>query len=687
MAIDYNKFIPSRTTYAPVKSKLRIDYSKFVKTPTQPMQTKRAYFPEHLGGGSYTYNITKPNEIIKTPAQYGIIPLKPGEEGHHIQPVSLGGLSEIYNFKALGKEDHAKITKVGEDALNNYNAGKIGLAEARLAIQSKLQEILLEKEGVKQGIKANIWEGIKETFAHPIKSIKKAIEINPQTKQAVKDLAESTKVKSPTKPIIKDTIIDYTKVIHESWDNAVDKISEAAIVDKNAPKSKKQGKTLEAWTAIAGLAFSPITAAFEASKNLPIIGSIASIINLPLAMTGDAMTNLSNIGLETLVINEKMKPETAENLRQGINEVATLAGQIVVAGKLFKKAGRVKAKEDLTKKYGAKDAETILKTAETRAKLEIEIKPTEKPKVDYNKFIPKKEETTPLQEGGFKTRTQDGVKSVEGKKVNIADGLETFIHKDNNGNWVVSETTSGKSLNEHGGFPTEKAAIEDAKSAVDYYGLDKLKKSVSENALSQPQGITPKKPIEYKPIEERLRTEPVGDKTAGIAKSIEAKAIERGLTREGYGDLAEFQSTTIKDQARAATEMVKTDFNRTRAVVRGEEPLPTGVRGISVIKAMEEVIKKTKDISEAGELARELANSPLATEVSKSAQELSLTRGRTPDSATMKLQEVKKAREAKAKKDLSKKKDIKKDIEKETQKTNLTKEDLSWDKFLSEIEC
>ena len=184
------------------------------------------------------------------------------------------------------------------------------------------------------------------------------------------------------------------------------------------------------------------------------------------------------------------------------------------------------------------------------------------------------------------------------------------------------------------------------------------------------------------PIEEPS-VRPTGTATAGIAKSIETKAIEQGLIEGGFDSLASFERTTLKDQAKIASEVIKKDINNARAMVRGEVPLPTGLNGISLVKAMETVIKKTKD----GDLAYELPNSPLVEQVSLAAQELSLTRGRTQDSATAKIAQVKKAREKKASKAVEKKKDIKKDIKKETEKVNLDGKDLKWDKFLDSISC
>ena len=61
---------------------------------------------------------------------------------------------------------------------------------------------------------------------------------------------------------------------------------------------------------------------------------------------------------------------------------------------------------------------------------------------------------------------------------------------------------------------------------------------------------------------------------------------------------------------------------------------------------------------------------------------------REKDSATMKLQEIKKAREqiAETRKTTALRKTAK-SIKAEVNKVNLPKEDLEWDKFLEDIKC
>lgn len=174
-----------------------------------------------------------------------------------------------------------------------------------------------------------------------------------------------------------------------------------------------------------------------------------------------------------------------------------------------------------------------------------------------------------------------------------------------------------------------------------------------------------------------------GDSVSKIASSIEAKAVEQKLT-QGFEGVAGYDKITIKDQSERATDLITSNLDQARAIIRGEQALPDGLNGVALITAMEEHIKLNPN----AEMAYELANSNLVSETSVAGQTLRLAAERTPDSATAKLQEIKKAREAKAEKQISKEvQKTAKSIKTETQKVHLTKEELSWDKFLAEIQC
>lgn len=169
-----------------------------------------------------------------------------------------------------------------------------------------------------------------------------------------------------------------------------------------------------------------------------------------------------------------------------------------------------------------------------------------------------------------------------------------------------------------------------------------------------------------------------------IGQSIEAKAVEAKLTN-GFAGTAGYDKITIADQAEKATNLVNGDIDAARAVIRGDKPLPDGLRGTALITAMEDYIKKNPD----ADMAYELANSPLVSATSEAAQELRLAAERTPDSATAKLQELRQAQEKQAggKKQIAARKAAVKEALPEANKVLLPKEELSWDRFLEAIKC
>ena len=150
--------------------------------------------------------------------------------------------------------------------------------------------------------------------------------------------------------------------------------------------------------------------------------------------------------------------------------------------------------------------------------------------------------------------------------------------------------------------------------------------------------------------------EPVAEagkgKVSKIAESINAKAIEQGLTK-GFGQLAEFTPMVIKEQAQISTDLINNNIDEARQMVRGEKALPDRLNGVSLIKAMEEVVKKTGD----GELALELANSPLVSETSVAGQTLRAAAERDQESAVIAIEELKKVREKAKGFDIKKAKD------------------------------
>lgn len=175
----------------------------------------------------------------------------------------------------------------------------------------------------------------------------------------------------------------------------------------------------------------------------------------------------------------------------------------------------------------------------------------------------------------------------------------------------------------------------------------------------------------------------VNGKASKVGKSIEAKSIEQGLAAT-FPDTAQYDPITIKEQAQKAADLINTDFERAERIVLGQERLPDGLLGGTIIKAMEDYAMKNNDV----ELALAIAKSPLTAETSIHAQEMRMLAERNPDSAVANIQKLERIkREARAKKGGSVEKvvqDIRKEINR-TKPERIRKE--TWGDFITSITC
>lgn len=208
-----------------------------------------------------------------------------------------------------------------------------------------------------------------------------------------------------------------------------------------------------------------------------------------------------------------------------------------------------------------------------------------------------------------------------------------------------------------------------------------LPKAVKPSVVARPTAPVPV--TETIPQTARLAPKVEGNATSKVGKSIETGAIEKKLT-EGFGGTAGYDKIVVKEQAKNVADLVNKDINAARAMVRGEVPLPENIRGASLITGMEDYAVKNGDAS----ILRELAQSPLASETSRSAQELRLLAERSPDSPVTAMTDIAKAREAMISKrygNLEKAKEkVSVQIKKEIAKAR-TKE--TWESFITSIQC
>lgn len=125
--------------------------------------------------------------------------------------------------------------------------------------------------------------------------------------------------------------------------------------------------------------------------------------------------------------------------------------------------------------------------------------------------ITKTLQPTVKSNGKYPTIHEGGeIKMVEGEPVKIVDGVETFLHKDENGNWVVSEATTGRDIS-GGAFTNSNFAIKEAKANIEQNGIDKFKQLISEKQLpvekTKPQVSLIEEAKKYKSAEEFVKSQ------------------------------------------------------------------------------------------------------------------------------------------------------------------------------------
>lgn len=183
---------------------------------------------------------------------------------------------------------------------------------------------------------------------------------------------------------------------------------------------------------------------------------------------------------------------------------------------------------------------------------------------------------------------------------------------------------------------------------------------------------------------EKPTTTAEGKTPSKIAKSIEQKAADQGLT-DVVGELAGYDKQKIQEQKDMAAKVMQ-NVDEARAMLRGEKPLPKGLNPVALIDAAERYIEKTGDPN----VLMDLSKSHLVSETSQAAQVMRFAAERQPDSLTAKLQDLKKTREDTLTRRTGKTvdqalKDEAAKIKEELKRTAPKKED--WASFISSIQC
>lgn len=179
---------------------------------------------------------------------------------------------------------------------------------------------------------------------------------------------------------------------------------------------------------------------------------------------------------------------------------------------------------------------------------------------------------------------------------------------------------------------------------------------------------------------------PIGEgatKTSKLGSSVEQKAIDKKLT-EKLGDLPEYSSVSMKEQAAHATELLASDEAKAVRIARGLEAPPSHILPESIYTAVE-----NKALSDGNvELLRQLAQSTRVGEATAMGQRIRALAERDPDSAVTHIRQIAEARQAALEKRT--KTSVAKSVQKTAAeiKSNIkqpTKTD--WTMFVEELKC
>jgi hypothetical protein len=173
-----------------------------------------------------------------------------------------------------------------------------------------------------------------------------------------------------------------------------------------------------------------------------------------------------------------------------------------------------------------------------------------------------------------------------------------------------------------------------------------------------------------------------GTKVSKVAKDVNATAIERHLTENGFDELAGYNPKVIKQESEKISKLLSTDTEKAVRMATGEAPVE-GVHGQMLLNAVENAFKDD------AEVMMKLAKSPIATERSLHAQALGLSRIGNVGGPAAKMKEVMEVREKNVSKKVG---DIKqatskitKEIEAEVKAIPHSKK--TWSVFVESIKC
>lgn len=436
--------------------------------------------------------------------------------------------------------------------------------------------------------------------------------------------------------------------------------TQTAVVDKNGLTTLKGivGEGKIAVDLVNGL-FTPITAALQTVASVPVIGYAADAVNNVFGAIASGGKSIGGNVVDALPVSETTKNE----IRPLIEEVSALVAQFYVGGKSAETAAKIiKGTKEIVSKVNTDVATQVQILSHTPDEAKVQYRTPDKP------FTPIK-----LPEASY----QEYLK---------ANGYEAYTSPDQ-----LPIIAMGRKANSS--LPSIQAEVPvkpNLPEGMKYVPETVVKPTPSFTPIASKATTIPTPKVEATPTVPEVSAPILTE--AGVSKvgrSVEAKAVQDKIT-QGFDTTATYDVKPFEKAAQASTDLVNSGIEEAMKVARGEKPQPEGATTGSTLAAIEDFIKKNPDHPDvkSGKLQEELANSKMVSDTSKYAQELGSLRMREQDSATAQLDAIRKAREQRVSRTTTKTKDsVQKTLKSETQKINLSKEDLGWQKFLEDITC
>lgn len=452
---------------------------------------------------------------------------------------------------------------------------------------------------------------------------------------------------------------------------------------------------------LAGAAFSPVTGIFDVAEATPGLKQVADTINIPFTTTGKFGSWLTGNVIDG--ISNKyptvLPPASRDIIKAPLQAVASLAGQILLGGKIMEGVQGFAEKGEVITPEVAKG---IVVNAHNELAKVAEPAPVEAPvtpNATKGGFLDSLKTPEDISRNTNKQITQETVDDTmsgnrEVHRLNNPQALQRAIDY----NDLPSDTTPQTPLTVYRVGTGEINAgdhISLTKEGAEKYlgnreGASVIEATVPAESLVRGQGTGNE--FVYAPKEAMIQSaeakpfEAPTIKTSKLASDI-AENLKKSGIEPNASELATYKTEDnfMKNQADRALKLITESPDQAKRIAMGEEQAPLGLKNESVYKALGEKAKAEGDT----QTILDLAKSKVATEASIKGQDIkALDVGDHSNDPVKIIKDINESREKSLEKRSGKTKskatdEIVKEIK--SKKVPVTKQ--TWGDFIESIKC